>query len=255
MVCIENRLLDYVVGQFKELERFLEIILKKKFDYKKFEEVLILSLKTSMLWKRILDLAKNKPSPINSFDTFIHMAPIVTLRGTKQALDYYEMFYNELLDLVAKKTGSIRNERYRLLWDNLPVWYKIKFLSEVFEKGDAALVVATYTNSWGVISENLDYENPYTELARAYISPYINRNFKDREDYLVNLIYEFDLNGFVMHSDRSCKPYSLGQYLIKNEVTKRTGKPGLIIETDMNDPRAFADEAIRTRIEAYLENL
>ncbi|MCL5276691.1 MAG: 2-hydroxyacyl-CoA dehydratase family protein, partial [Deltaproteobacteria bacterium] len=67
------------------------------------------------------------------------------------------------------------------------------------------------------------------------------------------LIEEFSLDGIVFHSDRSCKPYSIGQYIVKEEVTKRTGKPGLIIEADMNDPRAFSDAQFETRAEAFLE--
>jgi len=59
----------------------------------------------------------------------------------------------------------------------------------------------------------------------------------------------------VMHCNRSCKPYSLGQYAIKRYVMERTGVPGLIIESDMCDARSFASEAVRTRIQAFMEAL
>jgi benzoyl-CoA reductase/2-hydroxyglutaryl-CoA dehydratase subunit BcrC/BadD/HgdB len=58
-----------------------------------------------------------------------------------------------------------------------------------------------------------------------------------------------------MHSNRSCKPYSLGQYAIKRAVTERTGVPGLLIESDMCDARAFAAEPVKTRIQAFMETL
>jgi len=32
----------------------------------------------------------------------------------------------------------------------------------------------------------------------------------------------------IMHSNRSCKPYSIGQYMLKDLFTKETGKPVLI---------------------------
>jgi bcr-type benzoyl-CoA reductase subunit B len=245
--------IDYVVKQFEAFKGFLSEVLKKPFDEEKFRETLFLAAQASDLWEKVLAMGKKKPSPINSFDTFIHLAPIVTLRGTQKAVDYYTRFYEELVELSAQGFGSVPDEKIRLLWDNLPIWYRIKYLSEFFAKHKAAFVVSTYTNSWAAIQGDIDTDHALEELARAYLSPYINRDFKYRIEYLVKLIEEFSLDGIVYHSDRSCKPYSLGQYLIKEEVTKRTGKPGLIIEADMNDPRVFSEAQFETRAEAFLE--
>ncbi len=245
--------INYVVKQFESFKVFLSGVLKKRFDEEKFRETLFLAAQVSGLWEKVLAMGKKKPSPINSFDTFIHLAPIVTLRGTQRAVDYYTQFYDELVELNTQGFGSVPDEKIRLLWDNLPIWYKIKYLSEFFAKHKAAFVVSTYTNSWAAIQGDIDTDHALEELARAYLSPYINRDFKYRIEYLVKLIEEFSLDGIVFHSDRSCKPYSLGQYMIKEEVTKRTGKPGLIIEADMNDPRVFSDAQFETRAEAFLE--
>lgn len=246
--------IGYVVRQFESLKGFLSTVLKKPFNEDKFRETLFLAAQVSDLWEKVLAMGKKKPSPINSFDTFIHLAPIVTLRGTQKAVDYYTRFYEELVELSNQGFGSVPDEKIRLLWDNLPIWYKIKYLSEFFGKHRAALVVSTYTNSWAAIQGDIDTDHALDELARAYLSPYINRGFQYRIDYLVRLIEEFSLDGIVFHSDRSCKPYSLGQYIVKEEVTKRTGKPGLIIEADMNDPRVFSDAQFETRAEAFLES-
>ncbi|MCL4557045.1 MAG: 2-hydroxyacyl-CoA dehydratase family protein, partial [Deltaproteobacteria bacterium] len=245
--------IGYVVKQFAAFKGFLSAVLKRPFDEDRFRETLFLAAQVSDLWEKVLSMGKKRPSPINSFDTFIHLAPIVTLRGTQKAVDYYTQFHSELEELVGQGFGSVPDESIRLLWDNLPIWYKIKYLSEFFAKHRAAFVVSTYTNSWAAIHGNIDTDHALEELARAYLSPYINRGFKYRIDYLVRLIEEFSLDGIVFHSDRSCKPYSIGQYIVKEEVTKRTGKPGLIIEADMNDPRAFSDAQFETRAEAFLE--
>jgi benzoyl-CoA reductase/2-hydroxyglutaryl-CoA dehydratase subunit BcrC/BadD/HgdB len=247
---------DVHARKYKQVEAFkvfLSTTLKRPFEEEKFREALFLAAQVSELWEKVLGMGKKRPSPLNSFDTFIHLAPIVTLRGTQKAVDYYTQFYNELVELNAQGFGSVPDEKIRLLWDNLPIWYKIKYLSEFFAKHQAAFVVSTYTNSWAAIQGNIDTDHALEELARAYLSPYINRDFKYRIDYLVKLIEEFSLDGIVFHSDRSCKPYSLGQYMIKEEVTRRTGKPGLIIEADMNDPRVFSDAQFETRAEAFLE--
>ena len=72
---------------------------------------------------------------------------------------------------------------------------------------------------------------------------------------MADLITRFDADGFVMHSNRSCKPYSVGQYDIRRIVTEQTGRPGLVIEADHSDPRSYDDEAIQARIQTFMEGL
>lgn len=58
-----------------------------------------------------------------------------------------------------------------------------------------------------------------------------------------------------MHSNRSCKPYSLVQEEIRRQVMQKTGVPGLLVEADMADPRAYAEEIVRNRVQAFMESL
>jgi benzoyl-CoA reductase/2-hydroxyglutaryl-CoA dehydratase subunit BcrC/BadD/HgdB len=58
-----------------------------------------------------------------------------------------------------------------------------------------------------------------------------------------------------MHSNRSCKPYSLGQYDIQKIIQQKRGIPTLLIEADMVDERSFSESQIETRIDAFMEVL
>ena len=69
------------------------------------------------------------------------------------------------------------------------------------------------------------------------------------------MIEEFSLTGFIMHSNRSCKPYSVGMYCLQDDLTKLTGKPGVVIEADQNDPRVYSDAQVETRLEAFIESM
>ncbi|NQU65477.1 MAG: 2-hydroxyacyl-CoA dehydratase [SAR324 cluster bacterium] len=253
---ISQDLVDYTIMQFKDLEKFLADFLKRPFEEKRFLQVMNLAVTASNRWKEILGLAKTIPSPINSLDTFIHMAPIVTLRGTQTCVDYYELLYAEVAEQAQKNIGSIPNEKYRVLWDNLPIWFKMRRLSGFFDEQNCALVVATYTNSWGGLgSDDFKTADDYEKLAVSYLFTYINLGFEERIKYLGKLIEEFSLTGFIMHSNRSCKPYSLGMYQLQQEVTRLTGKPGVVIEADQNDPRVYSDSQVETRLEAFIESM
>jgi benzoyl-CoA reductase/2-hydroxyglutaryl-CoA dehydratase subunit BcrC/BadD/HgdB len=69
------------------------------------------------------------------------------------------------------------------------------------------------------------------------------------------MIKKFDVDGLVMHSNRSCKPYSLGQYDIQRMVMKEFGIPSLIIEADQVDERNFSEGQVETRIDAFMETI
>jgi len=252
---LTRELIDYTVRQFKDLERFLSEFLGRPFDRDHFIEVLSLARDATDYWKKTLYLAKARPAPINSLDSFIHLGPIVTLRGTRECADYYKLLYDEVNLLGQQGIGSIPEERYRVLWDNLPVWFKMRRLEKFFEKRKCALVVNTYANSWGGISDFLDpgITDPYEVLAASYLNVYINFGFEERIKYLAKLIDEFSLTGFIMHSNRSCKPYSVGMYRLQEEVSQLTGKPGVVIEADQNDPRVYSDAQVETRLEAFIE--
>jgi len=254
---LTDELIGYTVSQFKDLEDFLADFTGKPFDRDRLMETLRFSQQAAELWKKILYLAKIHPAPFNSLDSFIHLAPIVTLRGTKECVDYYQLLYEEVAPRAEKKIGSVADERYRVLWDNLPVWFKMRRLEQFFNEQKTALVVTTYANSWGGLGHFDDGSTAdvYKALAVSYLSVYINLGFDERIKYLAQLIDEFNLTGFIMHSNRSCKPYSVGMYRLQDEVTRLTGKPGVVIEADQNDPRVYSDAQVETRLEAFIESM
>jgi benzoyl-CoA reductase/2-hydroxyglutaryl-CoA dehydratase subunit BcrC/BadD/HgdB len=44
-------------------------------------------------------------------------------------------------------------------------------------------------------------------------------------------------------------------YRLQEEVTQLTGKPGVVIEADQNDPRVYAEAQVETRLEAFIESM
>jgi benzoyl-CoA reductase/2-hydroxyglutaryl-CoA dehydratase subunit BcrC/BadD/HgdB len=44
-------------------------------------------------------------------------------------------------------------------------------------------------------------------------------------------------------------------YRMQDELAEMTGKPGVVIEADQNDPRAYSDAQVETRLEAFIESM
>ncbi len=245
--------LIYVRRQFEELIGFIESITRKKFDQDRLMEVLRYSGHSAILWKEVLDLCAHRPSPMSCFDAFINMAPIVTLRGTQEVMDFYRDMKAELQERIARGISAVPEERFRLLWDNIPIWYKMRELSDLFGSYGACLVADTYTSAW--VFEGFETLDPLDGLSRAYTKIYLNISIDLMIEKVLNLMKRFSVDGLVIHSNRSCKPYSLGQYDIQRIVLEKTGIPSLILEADMTDARVYSDAQVKTRVEAFMETL
>jgi len=245
----------YVRSQIDEYIEFLEITAGRKLDRDRMEEVGRLSVAGQRMWQAVLDTTVNKPAPMSAFDAFFHLALIVTLRGTQTAVDYYQELLDEMNERVKDGIGAVPNERYRLLWDNLPIWYRTKWLSEKFAAHDACLVADTYTSAWCGSLRYMDENDFLNSMAEGYTRIYLNIGVDEMARSVCDMVDKYDVDGLVIHSNRSCKPYSLGQYDIQRIVEEKKGIPSLLIEADMCDERMFSESQIETRIDAFIEML
>jgi benzoyl-CoA reductase/2-hydroxyglutaryl-CoA dehydratase subunit BcrC/BadD/HgdB len=246
---------QYVRNQTVDYIAFIQEQTKRNVDIDRLKEVARLSVGAMRLWQQVLETGMNRPAPMTAFDAFFHLALIVTLRGTQVVIDYYTELLSELKDRIARGIGMVPNERYRLLWDNLPVWFKTRWLSDKFASHNAALVASTYTNAWCSVVDLIDEDDLAGSLGIASSSIYINISIDRMLGELGEMIRKYDVDGLVMHSNRSCKPYSLGQYDIQKMVMKEFGIPSLIIEADQVDERNFSEGQIETRIDAFMETI
>ena len=243
----------YVRAQIDEYIAFLEAVCGRPFDYDRMAEVGRLSIEGQRMWQAVLDTAAHKPAPMSAFDAFFHLALIVTLRGSQIVVDYYAGLLEEMKTRIAQGISAVENEQYRLLWDNLPVWYRTRWLSDTFAAHNACLVADTYTSAWCTSMKYLDPEDFMDSMAEGYSRIYLNIGVDRMAEAVMDMAEKYSVDGLVMHSNRSCKPYSLGQYDIQRMLQEKKGLPVLMIEADMVDERSFSESQIETRIEAFME--
>jgi len=247
---MKENYIDYVESQMYDLIKFISKITGRDFDEDEFYKTAVLSIKGIKSYEEVLRMGAHKPSPLTCFDAFINMAPIVCLRGTEAPINFYEGMKAELDERVKNGIGAVDNEEVRLLWDNIPIWYGLRWLADFFAEHNACLVADTYTNAWTFFGD-LDLNNPIRGMAQAYSPIYLNIGIERMAEVVNKLIDIYDIDGVVMHSNRSCKPYSFSQY----ELQKMLDVPSVIIDADQTDYRVFSQAQIETRLEAFLEML
>src|SRR5450756_2057014 len=87
-----------------------------------------------------------------------------------------------------------QEEKFRLIWDNIPIWYEMRNLGNLFASNNAYLVADTYTNAWAV---DIRIDDPLTSMADAYMKVYLNtvsythlRAHETRHDLVCRLLLE-----------------------------------------------------------------
>jgi|ERR1035437_4598030 benzoyl-CoA reductase/2-hydroxyglutaryl-CoA dehydratase subunit BcrC/BadD/HgdB len=241
-----------VVEQFRQLIRSLETITGKAFEKSELVRCLSLSKEATDLWSEVLDTAMSKPSPLNFFDATIYMAPIVVLRGTRIARDYYRELLAELKEKVAAGDGAVHSEHKRIYWEGMPIWGRLRHLSNLFDSNDTCVVASTYCNSW--IFSDFDPEEPLKSMALAYLQIFINRNDAYKEKYISDMVKRFSIDGVIFHAAKTCPNNSNSYYNLPGRL-KGNGISTIVIDGDLCDLRCFSDEQSTNVIEAFLETL
>ena len=248
----EPHIIAYVADQMREFVTWLEAHTDRRLKPDKLRSVLNHSREAVALWQEILEFGQHQPSPVNAPDLFVAMAPIVALRGTRRAVDCYRNLKVELEGRVARGIGAVPGEQYRLLWDNIAIWYRLYRFFRPFMDAGACFVADTYTNAWTV---ELDTDEPFDGMAQAYTGVFINIDLPTRLRTVADMAQRFQVDGMVMHANRSCKPFSITQNEVRDRLRDELGLPVLILEADMCDARLYNEGAVRERVAAFLEML
>lgn len=245
--------LESIVLQIKGLIPMLEKISGNKFDIDRLREVLALSKECTLMWKKVLEDNIAVPAPMSFFDGTIHMGPAVVLRGTPQAVDYYKVLHKELKERIAGKDGAVEGEKFRIYWEGMPIWGKLRDLAEFFIGLKTAVVASTYCNSW--IFESFNPRDPFMSMARAYTEIFIVRDENFKERYIEEMVKKYKINGILFHDAKTCPNNSNNRYGMPERLEKKLGIPTLTINGDLNDLRCYSEEQAKTNIEAFVEQL
>ena len=243
----------YVKAQLDQGIELAERVARRSLSMSRFEEVGRLSQDAAYLWMEVLKKSQHVPAPMTVFDQFILMGPIVEMRGDEETCRFYKTLSKELDKRIETGVAAIRGERIRLVWDNLPIWFRVRHLSELLAQHGAACVASTYTNAWAELAPMMEPSKPVESMARVYLHPILNRSTAYKLETMRAMSRDFKAQGVLLHSDRSCKPYSIGQVDQRERLVNQMGVPALLLEADHSDERVYADGPSDARVTAFLE--
>ena len=264
----EGRITDsmrtYVGAQIRQkLIPALERVAGKKYDEDRLKECLARSAQAEddLVW--VLQSAKNRPSPIDAwFGAVYYVGPIFSaFRGTSEAVEYYRALRAEIAQRLEQKLGpvtpdgALTQEKYRLVVEGPPNWTSFREFWRMFAEEGAVAVASTYTKVGGTYDFGFrhDPDRPIETMAEYCMGCYTNLDLGTRVGILARYIQEYEADGLLVNSVKSCNSFSAGQLAMLREVESRTGRPAGFIESDLVDPRYFSASNIKNRLESFLQ--
>ena len=262
---ITDEMRSYVVEQLRtEVIPAMERVTGTRVDVDKLAAHLSLSKQAEDDLVAVWESARHRPSPIDGyFGGVYYVGPIFSsFRGSHDAVMYYRELREEVEARVARKEGPMApdgpvKEKYRLVVEGPPNWTNFNEFWQMFSREGAVVVSSTYTRVGGLYDQGFrhDPSHPLDTLADYCLGCYTNLGLPSRVDLLAKYIREYEADGFLVNSVKSCNSFSVGQLMILRELEERTGVPGAFIESDLVDPRYFSAANIKNRIESYLQML
>ena len=253
---VEAHYLEYTVKQIKGALAFLEQVTGQKLNEDRLKEVVRLSSEASVLFEEMQQLRKAVPSPAGSEDILSCLMPLVQWSGTQQCVDFCRNLRDEVKAKVDAGVGVIKEEKLRILFDNIPPWFTLGIFNYL-HNFNAVSVMETYTYYFHYSRGKLDPDKPYESLARKYLyGCWFMTSVKQTVENLVSRhVLDFKVDGVISYALYGCKiatgflPYQ-ARYL-----QEKHGIPTLLLEGDMVDPRDYADGPVKNRVDAFLEML
>jgi len=240
--------IDYVSAQFWDAVHTLENLFDLKWSDERFEEVTGFSCRSSRAWLDATAQAKYTPSPFNGFDLLNHMAVMVTARGKEAAGEAMEQLLKEYKENHENGTSTYRGEeKYRVMFEGIACWPYLRATSHGLRDRGINMVTTIYADAFG-----FDYHS-FDEMIAAYCSVPNAINLEKSRDKRIKLCKDNNVEGLLVHTNRSCKLWSGFMSEMSRQIGEACGIPVTSFDGDQADPRNFSEAQYDTRVQGLME--
>lgn len=257
--------IKFLLSELKAFVAFLEKLLGKKMDWDKLDENLDIFFKTMDLAYEVDVLRRAVPSPMFSTDFWAVMTSHFYLAEDPETLDFYKRVYAEVKNRVDNKIGAIPNEKYRMVFSELPPWHSLGFFEEVALMHNIAFVFESWNyHAPPPLPEKEKVKDPLELIARFSYHKFFHAadsatKLNVDPIFLVGpyleYVRDYKADGLMGHPLISCRPGTYTLLHLKNILLEKFKVPSVIIEGDIVDQRVFNEDEAYNKMEAFVETM
>jgi len=254
--------IKFIVEELREFVTFLERLVGRKMDWDKLEEITDDIIAINRLWFEINELRKVRPCPMHSRDFWTCMnASLYPSGDLKVSLDLYRKMYDEVKSRVDNKIGSVADEKYRLVFAELPPWHSLRFFDQLAERG------------WNFVIESWAYHppkpidlskvsDPLERIARhtyQWLTGYFENAFNAGEYWgyfaypYLEYAKDYKCDGAFLHPLLTCRTATNHLMLVHDRLMKKLNVPSLVVEGDIVDLKLFDPVDAMRKAETFEE--
>ena len=271
--------LSYLVNQMHDAIYWMEEQTGRTFNDELLSEAVFNEIMCTSKWAKCCELNKNVPAPMDEKSMFAFYVVHVLRRHTKEALEFFNILYDELQDRIDKGIAGVEYERFRMIHNSQPPWHCLDIF-RYMEKFGVACIGSQYDF---MLSGGWDYyydENDEPHLRAAEPPQDLKKLVETREGAIETLAawlldYGLQVRSFrfpmierrnidsiiakdwncdaaMMHLNRGCEGWAVGQMEVRRCLVEN-GFNVLTYEGNVADPREFDRAKTFARIDAFME--
>jgi benzoyl-CoA reductase/2-hydroxyglutaryl-CoA dehydratase subunit BcrC/BadD/HgdB len=248
--------IDYLIGELRDMVKFLEDKSGKKMDWDKLSEIVARMDIQIELIRQINELRKNVPTPFRATGFLELLSVDYLFPGQPEAIEYLEKLKTELTEAVNEHEGAVSQERFRLMSLFIPPMYLMAFLEKISQEYGAVSVIEPFFTYWG--EGRLDPAQPLESVAKkSYMIPEM-RMYRPMDepalDAIVDCAQQYKVDGAIFYADVGCR-HSCATIKLFKDALDRIDIPMLTLDCDVVDPTITSEEEFREKLERFFELL
>ncbi len=247
-----NLFLDPWKDEIKNLKTVIEETTGNGISREKISNAIKLLNRERRAKKRLMDVAKAKPSPL----TGTQMVEILFKTGFFANKETGISLMNEISDecetLIKKGESPYTQGTPRILLTGVPIGLGSDKVVKILEESGANVVAFENCSGYKQTFQVDETKDPILAMAEQYLSipcSVMSPNH-GRIELLDEMITKFQVDGVVDLTWQACHTYNIEAFQIRKYVNDNFHLPYLHIETDYSESDT---EQLRVRIEAFLE--
>jgi len=258
----------YMAQECRSFIKFMEERLGRKLDWDKLRELVGIFEENLRTWHAVDQLRKAVPSPMLAQDFYSCMLPLFYMSTDPETTDFVKELYREVKERVDKSVGAIENEKYRMMFGEIPPWHSMSLFDDLASEYGIAVVTEGYIYHFNIPPAEEELENASDIIERICYWTYNHFVEKWRLNALkmnvepgyfvqpyLDMAQEYNIDGAIFHTLLSCRPACYTMLHTANLLREKLNIPSIFIEGDMVDLRVFNEQEAKDRIGAFLDTM
>jgi benzoyl-CoA reductase/2-hydroxyglutaryl-CoA dehydratase subunit BcrC/BadD/HgdB len=252
----DEKTVNYLIDQSKNLIHWLESKTKMKFDEDQFQQTMIWCNKAREYVMEFNELLKAVPCPVTSQSGFWNFFVMVTRGGSPDAAKVTKWMRDVAVTNMKNGIGAVPDEKIRIAWPYTHVFYDQNLLPWLEQTFNAVVIMDLLGHYKVVPHDTSTIEHCYEGLAKGALDASMVGKCRGPSEYyvkyIVNYVRDYKIDCVIMPMHYACKHVNTIAMIASEAIRDETGIPTLIFGCDSYDSREVTSETIKERISDFL---